>query len=701
VYFGLATASLRLAYLSSNATAVWPPSGFAFAAILILGRRIIPGILLGAFAANLLEFMTNNAANATTAVWTSALIGAGNTGEAIMGYFLLKKLIPGITSQQVFQKVHHIFSFVYATVIMCLVSCLVGSLTVYFADIIRGDQFIMVMFTWWTGDVSGILLITPLLLVWSYGQVVNPMKAYWKSIMEGVFLVFCLIFITGLVFEAWFKPPFPISRAFWITPFLIWAAVRFKQQVVITTVMITAVIAIWATVNGQGPFSSTSLNESLLTVQGFVSINSIMTLVLNAALLERKKTEASLRMARNNLERLVEERTTELTMSNFQLAVAQRLSHIGSWEWDIQNNRITWSDELYRIYMQSKQSFDPTYENYLNSIHPEDRNKVNETVQRCYKSHLPFDFYHRIVRPDGEVRVLHARGEVIKDENGAVVKMAGTGQDVTETKLAEDLLLRTTQELAQKNKELERSNKELASFSYAASHDLQEPLRKIQLFADRILQKEHGHLSEAAKGYFARIQAAAERMKMLIHNLLSYSSVNNSVQHFEETDLNQLIKEVLNDLHESIVQRNAVIETYSLPRIKVIPFQIKQLFTNIISNSLKFSKKDSRPHIIIKAEEVNYDDTKDAVAGISRVVYHLTISDNGIGFDPAYSEKIFEIFQRLHGQSEYTGTGIGLAICKKIIENHQGMITAQGEAGKGASFHIYLPVEAITTMQKV
>ncbi len=691
VYFVLATVSLQLAYLSSNATAFWPPSGFAFAAILIVGIKIAPGIFLGAFVANLVEFLTNNTANTFTALLSSALIGAGNAGEALLGYYLLRKMVPGTASHHYFQKVYRILRFVCVTIVMCLVSCFIGSLTIFVTDIIRADQFFTVMFTWWAGDVSGILLFTPLFLTWSHGKISNPFKEDWKTLVESSSLILCLLFLTGLVFETWFTPPFPLSRDYWVIPLLIWAAIRFNQQFVVTTVLITAIIAFWGTVHGSGPFSTSSLNESLLTIDGFIAINSVMTLVLNAALMERRKSEASLLSARDNLEQLVQERTAALQQLNLQLAEAQRLAHIGSWEWDVIQNKITWSDELYRIYKQSKLHFDPTYEHFLQCVHPEDRDRVNETIQRCYRTHHPFDFYHKIICPDGEVRILYARGIVILDERGAVVKMAGTGQDVTDTKLAEDLLLRTTQELAQKNKELERSNKELASFSYAASHDLQEPLRKIMLFVDRIQHKEQEHLSPAGKEYFSRIQFAAERMKMLIVNLLTYYSVNNTGQRFEETDLNQILQEAMKDFSEVIQQKGAVIESAPLPRLKVVPFQIRQLFANIISNSLKFSKKDNRPHVVINAELTHEDNRK---------YYHIYIHDNGIGFDPAYKEKIFDIFQRLHGQSEYTGTGIGLAICKKIIENHHGMISAHGEVGKGATFHVYLPVLSVTVVQK-
>lgn len=690
IYFGLASASLRLAVYSSNATAVWPASGFAFAAVLILGRQIAPGVFLGAFAANLLTFLSNDTTDVTTALWASALIGFGNMGEALAGYFILRKLVPGIFSHHYFQKVYRVFHFLYTTIFMCLVSCLIGTLTVHAADVVKGDHFFMVMFTWWTGDVSGILLVTPFLLTWTHGQMETTIKE-WKKVLEGVVLMISFMFVTGLVFEAWFTPPFPFSRAIWVTPFLIWAAVRFNQQLVVTIVMISAVLAVWGTVNGHGPFVATSLNESLLTVQGFISINSVMGLVLHAALLEREKTAASLLTARYHLEQLVQERTAALSSSNHQLAEAQRLAHIGSWEWIVKQNRVTWSDELYRIHQQAKMYFEPSYESFLNCVHPDDRKMVEEVVQRCLQEKQAFDILHRIIRPDGVIRVLEARGEVITDDYGAVEKMAGTEQDVTETKLAEELLFKTTRELERKNRELEMSNKELASFSYAASHDLQEPLRKIQLFIDRILQTEQAQLTDAGKDYFRRIQTASIRMKMLIENLLAYSRVTNTVPLFEEADLNLILQEVKSELSEVIQQKGAIIESCSLPRLKVVPFQIRQLFNNVIGNSLKFSKTDSKPHIIIEAEVINGEKFPDPETGSSIHYLHISVCDNGIGFEPVYNEKVFDIFQRLHGQSEYSGTGIGLAICKKIIEYHQGKIIANGEEGKGATFHIYLP----------
>ena len=163
VYFVLATVSLRLAYLSSNATAFWPPSGFAFAAILIVGRKIAPGIFLGAFVAYLLEFLTNNTANTFTALLSSALIGTGNAGEALLGYYLLRKMVPGTASHHYFQKVYRILRFVCVTIVMCLVSCFIGSLTIFVTDIIRADQFFTVMFTWWAAVIASMIVSFPLM----------------------------------------------------------------------------------------------------------------------------------------------------------------------------------------------------------------------------------------------------------------------------------------------------------------------------------------------------------------------------------------------------------------------------------------------------------------------------------------------------------------------------------------------------------
>jgi two-component system CheB/CheR fusion protein len=272
--------------------------------------------------------------------------------------------------------------------------------------------------------------------------------------------------------------------------------------------------------------------------------------------------------------------------------------------------------------------------------------------------------------------------------------------DITEQKLAEDQIrllnasleekVKTrTQELSKRNIQLENANAELASFNYVASHDLQEPLRKIQGFSKRILDKDGDKLSDTTKDYFNRITSAAKRMQNLIESLISFSQTNSGEIVFEKTDLNQTLIEVQNVLNDSITQKNAVIESESLPTLNAVPVQMQQLFSNLIGNALKYSKPDVAPLIKITAEKVSINEISGQIKQNNKF-WKITISDNGIGFEQKYESKIFEVFQRLHGKTEYEGTGIGLAICKKIVQLHSGTITATGEPNVGAIFTFFL-----------
>lgn len=264
--------------------------------------------------------------------------------------------------------------------------------------------------------------------------------------------------------------------------------------------------------------------------------------------------------------------------------------------------------------------------------------------------------------------------------------------DLTEKKRHEETILKYQRDLELNNQELLNRNNELASFAYIASHDLQEPLRKIQIFTARLVEKDSNILSEKGLEYFTRIQAAAKRMQALINDLLTYSRTNILERKFELIELNSVIDEVKIDLQEQIDQKNAIIDSNCVSKIKVIPFQINQLILNLLSNSLKFSSPDRASHIVISCKIEKGIDTGIANLTGDKEYCHLSIADNGIGFESQYSEKIFEVFQRLHTRSEYSGTGIGLAIVKKIVENHNGIISAKGVPDKGAVFDIYLPV---------
>ncbi|KAF2342936.1 PAS domain S-box protein [Flavobacterium tistrianum] len=296
-------------------------------------------------------------------------------------------------------------------------------------------------------------------------------------------------------------------------------------------------------------------------------------------------------------------------------------------------------------------------------------------------------------RKDGSLFWASVVITAVHNKKGDVIGFSKVTHDLTERKKADDKLKMNALELEQKNNELEEMNKELQSFAYISSHDLQEPLRKIQTFASQIIEKEAEHLSENGKDKFKRMQNAAQRMQTLINDLLAYSRTNVQERIFIKTDLAQIINEVKEDLTEELDQKNAIIEIEQSVEVDIIPFQFKQLLYNLISNSLKFSNPDIPIVIKIRSKIALGKDLENEKLIPAKKYCYIEVSDNGIGFEAQYNKKIFEVFQRLHGRDRYNGTGIGLAIVKKIIENHNGVITASGIQNQGASFDIYIPVK--------
>ena len=249
-----------------------------------------------------------------------------------------------------------------------------------------------------------------------------------------------------------------------------------------------------------------------------------------------------------------------------------------------------------------------------------------------------------------------------------------------------------TKQLHEKNSELESANKDLTSFTYVSSHDLQEPLRKIQNFVSCMLDEERANLSDDGKMYLQKTYETAKRMQSLIEDLLTYSRTKNTELQFEKMDLNIILDDVKRDFEDQIDERKVIIKVENLCEANIIPFQFRQLFQNLVSNSLKFAKPNVAPQISIKSDIMHGSKLKNEKL-LANVEYcHIIYTDNGIGFEPEYNERIFEVFQRLHGKKDYAGTGMGLAICKRIVENLNGVITATGKLNKGARFDIYFPI---------
>lgn len=279
----------------------------------------------------------------------------------------------------------------------------------------------------------------------------------------------------------------------------------------------------------------------------------------------------------------------------------------------------------------------------------------------------------------------------LHNTEGDVIGFSKVTRDLTDKKKAEDLLKASAAQLDLKNKSLERLNEELSSFTYVASHDLKEPLRKIRSFAARIEKDDFS--PEKSRELLSKIVSSAARMQSLIEDLLAYSQVSNGEEkNLERVDLNSVLSIVRNDLEVVISEKQATINLQKLPEIMGVSFQLQQLFLNLLSNALKFSKPLEAPVISITTETIQCPDIPGEPEGEKNLYHHIAVTDNGIGFEPEFSDRIFEVFQRLHSKSSFAGSGIGLAIAKKVMENHNGVVSAESEPGVGATFHLYFPV---------
>lgn len=363
------------------------------------------------------------------------------------------------------------------------------------------------------------------------------------------------------------------------------------------------------------------------------------------------------------------------------LAEAQQIGEIGSWEWDIRSNAVTWSDQLYRSYGLVPAEFGASYDAFLRYLHIDDQPGFNSMIQNCLEGHHAFSHDHRIVRPDGEVRYMHARGEVICDSSGKPVRMVGTGQDITARKQIEDEIRRLNADLetrvAQRTAELQRSNEDLEQFAYISSHDLTEPLRTITAFT-QLLDQRYGHvLDDKGREFMRLIVDGALRMNDLIGDLLAFSRTSGESGAPSSTvNMGHVLDNAISNLHQSINESGASISSGDLPEVYGDETQISLLLQNLISNAIKYRSTDA-PRIEVSAEtHINY--------------WQFCVRDNGMGIDPAYHDRIFGLFKRLHGRS-VPGTGLGLAICKRLVERHGGRIWVSSTAGQGAAFYFTLP----------
>jgi signal transduction histidine kinase/transcriptional regulator with PAS, ATPase and Fis domain len=377
------------------------------------------------------------------------------------------------------------------------------------------------------------------------------------------------------------------------------------------------------------------------------------------------------------------------------LKQAEEVAGMGSWEYRIAEDKMTWSEGMYQLF-NIKPGSNVKKETYLDHVLKEDRPVAKSFIKKLSAGTDSIDETFSItVKPTGARKIIRIKGTVIKDLNGKTERILGVDLDITDLQRTEEQLQALNRSLDLRNKELEAKNEELASFSFIASHDMREPLRKIHTFSDWLLEREREHLTETGKNYLDRMAASVKRMDRLINDVLVLTKIHTVSPALEAVDLNALLNTARAELAETIRQTKTNLEADALPIVTGDKAQLQHLFKNLLSNAITFQKAGNRPVITITTGSVPASEATALGLDANRGYTKICLADNGIGFEKSYEHKIFQIFQRLHARSEYEGTGIGLTVCKKVMENHHGAITADSTPGKGSLFCCYFPLDML------
>ena len=383
---------------------------------------------------------------------------------------------------------------------------------------------------------------------------------------------------------------------------------------------------------------------------------------------------------RQALER--ETAANNLRASEHSLNEAQRIAHLGSWDMDIANNVLTWSDEIYRIFEIDPEKFGATYEAFLNAIHPDDREQVNNAYTESLKNRTPYNIEHRLLMKDGRVKYVNEICENFYGKDGRPVRSFGIVHDITERKQLEEKINEFNRNLESRVIErtalLEASNKDMENFSYSISHDLRAPLRAINGFS-KILQEEYvDRLDDEGKRLLTVIGDNARKMGELIDGLLAFSRAGRNEINRSKIDMKKLAASVWEELGPDRDGRDVQLCIGDMPPAEGDPATIRQVVFNLLSNAVKFTQHRANARVEVGGQTDEHE-----------TVYH--VKDNGVGFDMQYAGKLFGVFLRLHGMDEFEGTGIGLAIVKRIIVKHSGRVWAEGKVGEGATIYFALP----------
>lgn len=616
-YVASAKLGIELSVGDGVITPVWAPSGIALAALVLFGPRLWPAVALGAFVANVTSGASPELA---------AAIAVGNTLEALVGATLLRRVgfRPGLERGRDVLALVALGAFAATTI---------GATNGVTALAVAGDPaaspYGSAWVLWWLGDAMGNLLVAPLLFVWAAHGV---RRLDGRRVAEGLALAVLLAGASAAVFLGglWRYP-------YVLFPLLVWATLRFRQLGAVTGSFLVAAFAIAGIVSGLADFARGDPTTEVQIVQGLLAFVAVSLLFVGATLAER---DAAARA---------------LVEANERLAEAQELAHVGSWEWDVRADRVTWSSELFRIF-----GVDPatelTYERYLEHVHPADRAQVRAVIGEAFERGPEFAFTHRIARVDGTERTVQSRGRVVRDAAGAPLRMAGTAQDVTERHLLEQV----------------REN-----ILIAVSHELRTPLTAILGFA-LTLRDRGSEMTPALRVQMVEhVVEQAERLQRLLADLLDADRLRRGTvaASFEELDVGELVERTA----RSRPTGDHPLELDVRPVVaRVDAAKVERIVENLVGNAVKHTPPGTPIAVRVARNG----------SGVL-----IAVEDEGPGIPDDARESVFRLFVRgTGGHAEAPGTGIGLALVEQFTRLHGGEAWVEPREAGGSSFRVLLPL---------
>ena len=670
VYFAGAELGLSLASFHENVTPVWPPTGIAIASLLIFGRRVWPGVLLGALAANLPTHIS---------VASTIGIAIGNTLEAVVAYSLLQKSKQWHNS---FDSVGEVLTFVvYAAVLAPLVSATMGSLTICFGDPNRWADFWSLWLTWWMGDGFGALIVSPFLLSWSASRRINRQEG---PEIGGLFVL--LIIIVLIVFAGWFPGPvktYPL--AYLALPCLLWAALRFDQRIVTSAIVLMAGVALWGAKHAYGPFVQSSRNTSLLLLISFVGTASLMTLLVAAVMTERKNAEADKSRLGSELE--VQRRRIEDLVQHVPGVVWEAWGKPGTTE-----RRVDFvSSYIEKMLGYSSEEWLSTPDFGLKLVHPDDKQRMVAETSAIFASGKGGSSRFRLIHRDGRDVWVEAHSIVVCDESGRPVGMRGVTIDITAAVRAEidrtDLLERESH-ARQQAEEASRLKEE---FLATVSHELRTPLNAVVGWSRLLRSGQLDH--DGATHAVEVIERNAAAQRQIIEDLLDVSRIITGKLRIntQPVDLLLIIHAAIDAVRPAAEAKEITISTHIEapdPIVRADSERLQQVLWNLLANAVKFTPSGGKVDLYLEQQGS---------------LAEIRIEDSGPGVPPEFLPRIFERFSQADGSStrKHGGLGLGLAIVRHLVELHGGTVSATNRETGGAVLTVRLPVVLSVTSSEM